>query len=177
MNLKNIFIVIIMLFTAGMTANAQPAGFPNPPLPPNHLFYLQRTPNKNTIMCELNYQSGKLVDAEPVHVYWLRYTEQGQKAELNFIQRKFAYGIKSVKITDGKYEICFVSYKKFKIQLKPGTDRKYHAFATINNKESILTRIYLHINGGTFWSPNVEYVEVTGVDPSSGNLVKERKKI
>ena len=81
------------------------------------------------------------------------------------------------KITDGRYQIYFVSYKKFKMELKTGADKKYHAFANINNKESILTRIYLHINGGTFWSPNVEYVEVTGIDPASGQVVKEKKKI
>jgi hypothetical protein len=177
MKLRNVVILIIIVFISVITVNAQHAGFPNPPLTPNHLFYLQRTPNRNTIMCELNYENGKLVDDEPVHVYWLRYTEQGQKAELNFIQRKFAYGMKCNKISDGRYQIYFVSYKKFKMVLKPGADRKYHAFATINNKESILTRIYLHINGGSFWSPNVEYVEVTGIDPASGLVVKEKKKI
>ena len=164
-----------LLFSAVVTA--QPAGFPNPPIPPNHLFYLQRTPNKNTIMCELNYNSGKLDDDDPVHVYWLRYTEQGQKQELNFIQRKFAYGMKSRKLAENRYEIYFVSYKKFKMLLAPGADKKYHVFANINNKESILTKIYLHINGGSFWSPNVEYVEVTGLDPVTGQVVKERKKI
>jgi hypothetical protein len=177
MKLRNIFTLIIIVFAILTDAHSQPVGFPNPPLTPHHLFYLQRTPNKNTVMCELNYNTGKLDEDEPVHVYWIRYTEQGQKAELNYIQRKFAYGIKSKKITDGKYEIYFVSYKKFKMLLKPGADRKYHAFATINNKESILTRLYLHINGGSFWSPNVEYVEVTGVDPVSGQVVKEKKKI
>lgn len=177
MKLRNFVILIIIIIAFLPAVNAQPAGFPNPPIPPNHLFYLQRTPNKNTIMCELNYEKGKLVDDEPVHVYWLRYTENGEKAELNFVQRKFAYGMKCNKIKDGRYQIYFVSYKKFKMELKPGTDKKYHAFATINNKESILTRIYLHINGGSFWSPNVEYVDVTGVDPVSGQVVKERKKI
>jgi len=167
----------VIILVSVVTVSAQPAGFPNPPLGDHHLFYLQRTPNKNTIMCELNLEGGKLNVDDPVHVYWIRYTEKGEKAELSFIQRKFAYGIRSNKITDGKYEIYFVSYKKFKIALKPGVDKKYHAFAVINNKESILTRIYLHINGGTFWSPNVEYAEVTGIDPASGQVVKERKKI
>lgn len=177
MELRRFFILITGAVLSVMELNAQPAGFPNPPIPPNHLFYLQRTPNKNTIMCELNYSSGKLDDDDPVHVYWLRYTEQGQKQELSFIQRKFAYGMKSRKLADNKYEIYFVSYKKFKMQLGTGADKKYHVFATINNKESILTKIYLHINGGSFWSPNVEYVEVTGIDPASGQVVKERKKI
>jgi hypothetical protein len=128
-------------------------------------------------MCELNLNNGKPDVDDPVHVYWIRYTEEGQKQELNFIQRKFAYGIKSEKIAQDSYQIYFVSYKKFKMRLAQGADRKYHAFAMINNKESVLTKIYLHINGGSFWSPNVEYVEVTGIDPANGQVVKERKKL
>ena len=177
MKCRFFFNLIIIVLTTVADVHAQPVGFPNPPLSTHHLFYLQRTPNKNTIMCELNLESGKLVDDEPIHVYWIRYTEQQQRQELSFIQRKFAYGMKSKKIAEGRYEVCFVSYKKFKILLKQGTDKKYHGFAVINNKESILTKIYLHINGGSFWSPNVEYVEVTGIDPASGQVIKERKKI
>jgi len=128
-------------------------------------------------MCELNAMSGKLDNEEPVHVYWIRYTEQGQKQELNYIQRKFAYGISSTKIADEKYELYFVSYKKFKMRLMAGTDRKYHVFVSINNKEAILSKIYLHINGGSFWSPNVEYAEVTGTDLATGQVVREKKKI
>jgi len=174
---QRIFFALVILVLIAGEAGAQPADFPNPPLPPNHLFYLQRTPNKNTIMCELNYSGGKLDEDVPVHVYWLRYTEQGQKQELSFIQRKFAYGMKINKLAESKYEIYFVSYKRFKMHLMQGIDRKFHVFAHINNKESILTKIYLHINGGSFWSPNVEYVEVTGIDPLSGQVIKERKKI
>jgi len=177
MKLKRIVILLIIIFSTLPALFAQPAGFPIPPVTVNHLFYLQRTPNKNTIMCELNLSNGKLDDDDPVHVYWLRYTEQGQKQELSFIQRKFAYGMQSDKIAPGTYQIYFVSYKKFKMRLTQGADRKYHAFAMINNKESVLTRIYLHINGGSFWSPNVEYVEVIGTDLVSGQVVKERKKL
>ncbi|MEN9570631.1 MAG: hypothetical protein RL172_1862 [Bacteroidota bacterium] len=156
---------------------AQPAGFPVPAIPANHLFYLQRTPNHNTIMCDLNLVNGKLDEADPVHVYWIRYTEQGQKQELNYIQRKFAYGIKSRKLDAGKYELSFVSYKKFKIILMQGKEGRYRGYAIINNRTCVLNKIYLHINGGTFWSPNVEYVEVTGQDVANGQQQKERKKI
>jgi len=50
-------------------------------------------------------------------------------------------------------------------------------YTTINNKQAILTRIYIEIKGGSFWLPNVEYVEITGVDPATRSQVKERIKI
>src|SRR6266567_70305 len=72
------------------------SGFPVPQGNPNQLIYLQRTPNKNTIVCELNLAAdGRLNADEPVHVFWIRYGEQAQRTELSFLQRNFAYGIKT----------------------------------------------------------------------------------
>ncbi|GEO10386.1 DUF4833 domain-containing protein [Segetibacter aerophilus] len=151
--------------------------FPVPVVGPNQLFYLQRTANTNTIICELNYNNNVLDMEEPVHVYWIRYTDKGQKEELNFVQKKFAYGIKSTPISKDKYELNFVSYKKFPMLLMKGANNKYNVYGTINQKQAIINRIFVKINGGSFWSPNVEYVEIKGVDPSSGKEVIERRKI
>ncbi|HVM88652.1 MAG TPA: DUF4833 domain-containing protein [Puia sp.] len=154
--------------------------FPVPAGIKNQLFYLQKTPNTNTIVCELNIASnGKVVEDEPVHVYWIRYKEGGQKAELSFLQRTFAYGVKSKTLGDGKFEIHFVSYKKKPFYLlKSSADNQYHAYTSINSRTAILKRIFVKINsGGTFWSPNIEYIELKGVDPASGKEVMERNKV
>ena len=171
-------LLITLFFSLNiLVAMAQPAGFPTPPSTADQLFYLQRTPNTNTIVCDLNLKDGKPDENNPVHVYWIRYTEQSQKQELNFIQRKFAYGIKSQKVRADSWEIYFVSYKKFKMWLMPGAGGKFHAYGYINSKLAIINKIYIHINGGTFWSPNVEYVDVTGTDPATSQTVKERRKV
>jgi hypothetical protein len=151
--------------------------FPVPVGVPNQLFYLQRTANSNTIICELNYK-GNLLDVEdPIHVFWIRYEDKGQKEELNFVQKKFAYGIKSTLISKDKYELNFVSYKKYPMILMKGANNKFNVYGTINQKQAIVNRIFVKINGGSFWSPNVEYVEIKGIDPSSGKEVIERRKI
>ncbi len=168
---------IVLVFSQQVLI-AQPAGFPVPPGSSNQLFYLQRTPNTNTIMYDLNVVNGNVDPDDPVHVYWLRYQEKGQKQELSYIQRKFAYGIKSNKISEREFELNFVSYKKKKMYLRPGADGKFHVFTAINRKQSMLTKIYLQIKqGGSFWSPNIEYVEITGIDPDTKQLVQERIKI
>jgi hypothetical protein len=151
--------------------------FPVPVGIPNQLFYLQRTPNTNTIICELNYKDNVLVADDPIHVYWIRFEDKGQKEELNFIQKKFAYGIKANLVAKDKYEINFVSYKKFPMILMRGPNNKFNVYGTINQKQAILNRIFVKINGGSFWSPNVEYVEIKGIDPASGKEVVERRKI
>jgi hypothetical protein len=58
-----------------------------------------------------------------------------------------------------------------------GNNDKYNVYATINKKQAILHRIFVKINGGSFWSPKVEYIEVKGVDATSGKEVVERMKI
>ena len=114
-----------------------------------------------------------MVDKEdPIPVFWI-----WQKEDLNYIQIKFAYGVKSKEIGDNKYELKFVSYKKYKMDLMQAAYKQFHVYTTINNMQAILTRIYIEIKGGSFWSPNVEYVEITGVDPATRSQVKERLKI
>ena len=161
----------------GMLAAAQET-FPVPPVNSNQLFYLQRTPNTNTIICDLNMEDGELDKDDPIHVYWIRYAEKGQKEELSFIQRKFAYGVKTKRLEDGKYKLNFVSYSKYPMYLLKAADGKYHVFASINEKMVILKSIFIKINkGGTFWSPNIEYFEVKGTDPATGTEIVERKKV
>jgi len=173
--LKSIILTAVMALGAMIYASAQ--NFPVPTGNPYQLFYLQRTPNTNTIVCELNVNKGVLNTEEPVHVFWIRYGEQGQREELSFIQRTFAYGIKSEKVSNDKYDLHFVSYKKYHMYLMKGANNKYNVYAPINQKQAILERIFVKINGGTFWKPNVEYVEIKGIDPGTGKEVTERMKI
>lgn len=144
---------------------------------PKQLFYVQRTPNTNTIVIELNDKGGVPDPDNPVHVFWLRYQEQGQRAELNYIQRTFAYGIKSRQVGPEKFELHFVSYKKYSMYLIKAADHQYHVFATIDGKPVILRRIFVSINGGSFWVPHVEYVELKGTDPATGKEVVGRIQV
>ncbi len=152
--------------------------FPVPTGNNNQLFYLQRTNNTNTIVCELKFDEKGQVDPEsPVHVFWIRYTEGGIKKELNYIQRTFAYGIKSKALGNNTYQLHFVSFKKREFTLMPSAkDGKYHVYANINQKPAVLNRIFIKIDGGSFWSPNVIYMELKGIDMATGKEVMERFK-
>ncbi len=153
--------------------------FPVPPVNPNSLFYLQRTPNTNTIICELNQSNGVIDKDEPVKVMWIRYTEQRQREKLSWLQRTFAYGLNEKDLGNGVYELRFVSYKKVPMYLmKWSVDNKEHVFVTIGGRQAILNRIYIQIDpGGTFWSPNVKYLELKGVDAQNGKELVERLKV
>lgn len=153
--------------------------FPVPPVNAHSLFYLQRTPNTNTIICELNEKNGILDRDEPVQVLWIRYTEQRQREDLSWLQRHFAYGLKEKDLGDGVYELRFVSYKKVPLYLKRWSgDNKEHVFVAINGRQAILNRIYIRIDpGGSFWSPNVRYLELRGVDIQNGRELVQRLNV
>jgi phosphatidylglycerophosphate synthase len=141
------------------------------------MFYVQRTPNINTIAYELNYtKTGALDEDEPIHVYWIRYADDGSKKDLNYIQRKFAYGLNVKKLSVNDYELRFVSYTKHPLHLRKATDGKYYVFTDIAKKQAVLKRIYLRIEGGSFWVPNVVYIELKGLDAATGKEITERIK-
>lgn len=170
--LKYLIFALLLINKSGIAQQNYPV-----PSSPTQLFYLQKNTNTNTIVCELNYKNGILDAGNPVRVFWIRYQEQGQQKELNYIQRTFAYGIKSDFLGKDKYKLHFVSLKKYPMILKRGTNLKFGVYATINQKEALLHRIFVKINGGTFWSPNVEYIELKGADPITGAEMVERLKI
>ena len=151
-------------------AGPQPTiNFPVPTGIAHELFYLQRDPNTNTVIYQLNVNgAGQLDEDEPINIFWLRYGEQGQRKELNFIQRKFAYGISTKKLAADKYVLKFAAYDKVPLYLlKSSTDNAFHVYATVNNQQIELQRIFLRIEGGTFWVPNVKYIELKGLNTTT----------
>jgi phosphatidylglycerophosphate synthase len=172
-------LIMVMPFMAvanAQTTKAEPV-FPVPTNIPHMLFYMQRTPNANTIVYDLNLQQdGTLDEDDPVNIYWIRYTEKGEKKGLNYIQRKFAYGLKVKQLAKDKYELRSVAYDKKKMYLMKSAQGDYHIYTQIGSVMAQLNRIYLQIEGGTFWFPNVVYVEMKGIDPATGKEIKEQFK-
>jgi hypothetical protein len=162
--------------TKSTAVNSAEDKFPVPPESVSRLFYMQRTANSNTIIYELNAPGGKIDTENPLHVYWIRYAEKGQKEELSYIQRKFAYGVITKPLANDQFDVRFVSYKKFPLLLMKANDGKYHIFATIAQKQIMLNRLFVKIEGGSFWLPNVVYVELRGTDQNTGREIIERFK-
>ncbi|WP_375438217.1 DUF4833 domain-containing protein [uncultured Hymenobacter sp.] len=168
----------VLLTQPGKSGTAPLSGptFPVPTGIANQLFYLQRDPNTNTVIYQLNVNgAGKLNENEPIRIFWLRYAEQGQRQELDFIQRKFAYGLNTKKLAPEKYELKFFAYGKVRFFLmRSSTDKAFHVYTTVANQQLVLERIFLRIEGGTFWVPNVKYIELSGWNAATREPVVKR---
>jgi hypothetical protein len=186
-----VYAVPVAIETAGMPSYAEASAgkqgepctcqigssFPTPPSNERSLFYIQRSPNVNTIMYEVNEDGGQVEPEHPVKVYWIRYGEEGQREDLSYIQRNYAYGIKSKKLDARNYELRFVSYKKLPFLMSlSDKDNRYHVYAKINNVDIEVSRVFLQIEGGTFWFPNVVCAEVRGLDRTTGKPVVQNFK-
>jgi hypothetical protein len=125
----------------------------------------------------LNSKDGNLNSKKPVDGHWIRYSEKGQRQDLNYVQRTFAYGINSVALQSNSYELSFVSNKKYKMYLQQADDGAYHVYTTINQKKAILTHFFVNITGGSALSPKIDYVEIYGIDVVTKIAISERVKI
>ena len=174
---SNLFILFLFLLSAANGASAQPVDFPVPSHNPKQLFYLQRPANTNTLIYELNMENGIINKEKPIHVYWINYASNGQTEELNDLQRKYAYGVKTTDLGDNTFEFYLVAYKKLKLTLKEGEDKQYHVYTVVNDKNMIVTRIYLAVKGGSLFKPHIEYVELKGTDATTGVAMEEKIKL
>ncbi|MDA3613886.1 DUF4833 domain-containing protein [Polluticaenibacter yanchengensis] len=167
-----------MLLEDGAAEKDPPLNLPVPN-EPNQLFYLQRDPNTNTIVYSLNIEDGQLNESNPIKCSWILYPEGGKRKELNYIQRTFAYGLKASKLKDGNYKLSFVAYKKRDLFLiKDKATNQFKVYLYLNGRLSVLNRAFIKIEpGGSFWSPDVRYIQMYGTDSTTGEAIVERIQI
>ena len=148
--------------------------FPIPPVSKKLLFYVQRSVNTNTVMYEANLlPNGKLNPEKPVHVYWIKYEDQGKIKELNYLDRTLAYGVNCTADINDKYILNFVASSKKKPIVFMDKDGIPKAYLTINKTVCRLEKIFVQAVE-TSWLPKVDYVDLIGTDIKTGERLTER---
>ena len=183
-------IILMIMLLLNQVLNAQPVREIHPvpahegknlptPTGKNLLFFLQRTPDANTVIYELNYkEDGTLNPEAPVKGSWIRYEEQAKTKELTSIEKKFAYGLKCKALGNDQYEIRLVAYKKMPMYLlKSGSDNKYHIYIKDEGKNLLLKRVFVKVNGGSFWFPKVTYIDLITANSETGIEILKRINI
>ena len=182
--LKSLFFITILLTfnsLAQKTKSVPPATVEQFPIPIDsdiRLFYVQRSSNINTILYDANLGSDKKLDSKnPVHTYWIRYTEGGKKQELTGIQRALAYGLhtKATAGEAGSYDGHFLAYRKRKFVVKMNAKGQPVALFPINGKMQVLKRIFVKVDESGMM-PSVISVELWGRDAITDKEVYEKFK-
>lgn len=138
------------------------------------LFKIGRSKDANEIYYEVKTnQDGSLNLNEPINIYWIKYTKNGTIEPLTKIQQHFAYGLKFLNITSEEADFQFVSYSKRNLTLRKTVEGNYAVFIKVHEKEVRLERVFIQIDGGTFWFPKITRVEVHAKKAEPNELVVE----
>ena len=173
--------VVLLFSTLGLIAQESKLGkkiaedrLPTP-REKKQLFYLQRDPDENTVIYQLNMKDSVIDADDPINVYWIRYAEGGTRKELNFVQRNLAYGVSHTPLENGDYELRLAAYKRKPLRLSYcHRSKKYVVYTSIDGREAILDRIFVRINGGSRLNPDIAYFELSGLDSATLTPVTER---
>lgn len=141
------------------------------------LFTIGRSKDANEIWYTLNtnvYGDLNLIDS--VKIFWLKKAENNLIEPLTWIQKRYSYGIQMLeteKTGRSVWKFQFVSYDKRTFELRQISESKYKVFANTAGKEIEVSRIFIQIDGGSFWLPKISYVKLYGLDAQSGNQIIE----
>ncbi|MCR4593278.1 MAG: DUF4833 domain-containing protein [Bacteroidaceae bacterium] len=132
------------------------------------LFVFERSTNKNYICYDVNIKDGKIDTNEPVHAYWIRAEEGGEKKELSYLQFNFAFGYKVDSKKADEVTIHLTPYKNLPIRItKRGG--KWIALVTMEGQEMVVSKFFAQMKGESL---TCLYVDVTGT--VNGKTVTKR---
>lgn len=134
------------------------------------LFYIQRNQNLNSVIYEVNLLPGGLLDLnQPINIHWLKFEKNGdtERQELNYLQKKLAYGYNHSVINHELIEFQFVSYDQMRFYLGKNKKGHFSVFTKMNDNTIELQSIYIYAEDfGVF--PQVKFAEFFGSQVSSG---------
>ena len=111
---------------------------------------------------------------DPVHVYWIRYAEHGQRRDLNYIERTLAYGVRCEATTHNSFILRFVASKTRTAEVLLNEKGQATAHMLINNRMSKLKKIFVQVTETGWLIPKIDYVEFFGTDLQTQQATYEK---
>lgn len=138
------------------------------------LFIIERSKNANIVRYDAQLtKDGKLNPEEPVVAYWILHADEGQRAELSWMQKKMAYGFETKPAPSGDgYLMKMVPLPKRELRIKK-VDEAVQAQLEIDGKPAVLEKIYVDSDPG-LTGPSVNYVKLFGKDLETGEKREEK---
>ncbi len=142
------------------------------------LFRIDRSRDLDEVWYSVNMdRNGRVNKETPVKVYWVRKSEDNRIEPLTVIQRRFSYGIPSFEQQNSyndEWVFKLAAYKNRFFTLKKSEQAgSYKAFTQSAGREVEILNMYIEFDGGSFLAPSVAYVELHGIDRSTGEQISE----
>ncbi len=148
---------------------------PEPPFAANTLFVITRSKNRNTVYYDLRRDAEGITSrTDPLDVYWRMYAADGEREELTWAERQWAYG----------YELLSsVARSGFRARLQALPERplevwrqesgRYVASCSIARSVGTLRQVHV-VTDETWRGPVVRYIDIVGIDLETGQPLVER---
>ena len=138
------------------------------------LFVIERNTNANIVHYDANLNAdGKLDRGNPVIAYWVLLAEDGRRKNLNWLEKKKAYGIKiTPDPSRNGYILTLAAAPWIPLSVKKTGDT-VRAEAAINGRPAILVKMFIQARARLL-GPKVEYVELYGKDLQTGEDCREK---
>jgi hypothetical protein len=141
------------------------------------LFIIERSKNANVVHYDAQLTGGGEIDLnEPVIAYWIMLATDGHREELNWIEKKKAYGfsVKPEASVKG-YKMTIVAVPDHPITIRKVGDA-VRAELVIEGRPSIFEKMYINATDRLI-GPKVHYVELYGKDLKTGEKRYEKIEI
>jgi len=148
----------------------------NPVLSPQDIiFQVKHSKSPNVVVYQANKTLQKILDPQkPIDVYWLMNTKGKKTENLTMLEWRMAFGYKLLTVIKGKkYKIQLNAIKDKEITIVLNETGKAEAFMTIGGVYTKLSGVYIDFEY-SFYLPQVNYVEFTGVALTSNKKCTER---
>jgi len=141
---------------------------------PNQLFYVQRSPNSNTVVYAARLDAQGNPDSRtPVEGFWRKFNIDGSRQPLNFIERMMAYGVKLTPHKTGQpITFTIAALPQRLLTLTMDAQHHYQATMAVGGRTVKLVYVYLQVVEGGLM-PAVPSLDIFGIDTSSGKAVHE----
>lgn len=141
---------------------------------PNQLFYVQRSPNSNTVIYAARLDAkGAIQLRDPVEAFWRKFNIDASKQPLNFIERMMAYGVHADRVKTGApITFTIAALPERKLTLTLDSNKRPQALIQIGARTVKLVYVYLHVVEGGLM-PDVPELDIFGTDLATGKAVHE----
>jgi hypothetical protein len=139
----------------------------------NQLFYVERSVNSNTVVYAARLDAHGSIDLKtPVDAFWRWYNVDGERKNLNLIERMMAYGVR-VKPPRPNQPVTFTiaALPERTLTLDLDDHRHPEALIQIGGRTVKLAYVYLEVIDGIV--PKVPSFDIFGIDKASGKAVRE----
>jgi hypothetical protein len=148
--------------------------FPTPK-DPNLLFYIQTSRHSDTVVYTARLDAaGQPIQTAPVDVFWRRFTRDGVREPLSFLESHLAFGV-DFGAVQGRRDAFWMDVaarpkRKMLVEVENGRPR---TLMDMGSRLARLLYVYVDMEGGGLF-PTIHHVDIFGRDLASGRALRER---